>query len=151
VSAPSKNNDRGCVLKITAPGGRVLVPADIERRSEEALLARGADLGADVLLAGHHGSKTSSTDAFVERVHPQAVVFAVGYRNRFGHPHRDVVTRYQAIDARLFRSDSDGAVLVTIVPEGKIDIARYRGMYRRYWLEAPSEAAATLEGQLGRM
>ena len=141
-SAPSydarvKSNDRGCVLKVTAPGGSILVPGDIERASEERLLRQGRSLAADILLAPHHGSRTSSTAGFVDAVRPKQVIFAVGYRNRFGHPHADVVARWKAIDAGILRTDRDGAVLVTIAPHAPVRVERHRVLHRRYWLEAP--------------
>ncbi|MGZ5139828.1 MAG: ComEC/Rec2 family competence protein, partial [Burkholderiales bacterium] len=132
-----KNNDRGCVLKVSAPGGSVLIPADIERRSEETLLVQAEDLAADVLIAGHHGSKTSSTAAFIQAVNPRIVVFPVGYRNRFGHPHPDVVARYRDLGSALYRTDRDGAVLISIAAEGPMRVERYRELHRRYWLDAP--------------
>ncbi len=129
-----RDNDRSCVLAITTPGGRVLLPADIERRSEEALLKReGGKLAADVLLAPHQGSRTSSTPDFVRAVDPQLVVFPVGYRNRFGHPHREVVERYRDAGARIYRTDRDGAVMVSIRAEGTISVTPYRSRYKRYW------------------
>ncbi len=143
-----KNNDRGCVLKITAPGGTVLIPADTERRTEEALLAQGADLASNLIIAGHHGSKTSSTPAFVNAVQPKAAIFAVGYRNRFGHPHPDVVERYREAGSALYRTDTDGAILVTIAVDGEMAIERYREMHRRYWLEAPKSAIPIVDGRL---
>lgn len=136
--AALKNNGRGCVVKVNARGSSVLIPADVERRSEEALLARGASLASDVVIAGHHGSKTSSTVEFVEAVRPRAVVFSVGYRNRFGHPHPDVIARYRESGAALYRTDSDGAIRISIPPEGLMQITRYRDAYRRYWLDAPA-------------
>jgi competence protein ComEC len=129
-----RDNDRSCVLKVVAPGGSVLLPADIERRSEEALLRDAADrLPADVLLAPHQGSRTSSTAAFVRAVHPRIVVFPVGYRNRFGHPHPEVLERYRDFGARIYRSDRDGAVRIVIHVEGGISVSPYRAVYRRYW------------------
>ena len=103
---------------------------------------------ADVLVAGHHGSKTSSTPEFVEAVRPRAVIFPVGYRNRFGHPHPEVVERYRDLGSALYRTDRDGAVLVAIAPEGAITVERYRAIYRRYWLDAPDRDARVLEAQL---
>jgi competence protein ComEC len=132
-----KNNDRSCVLRVETGGRSVLLPADIERRSEEALLAGARDrLSADVLLAPHHGSRTSSTPEFVHGVAPQIVVFAQGYRNRFGHPQRDVVARYRDIGSRIYRSDRDGAVTIALHADGAIRITPYRATYRRYW-QAP--------------
>jgi competence protein ComEC len=129
-----KDNDRSCVLAIDAPGGRVLLPADIERRSEEELL-RGARerLRADVLLAPHQGSRTSSTPGFLNAVGARIVVFPVGYRNRFGHPHHDVVHRYAESGARVYRTDRDGALTIHIPATGAISVTPHRAVYRRYW------------------
>lgn len=129
-----KDNDRSCVLRIEAPGGRVLLPADIERRSEEGLLRRAQErLAAEVLLAPHQGSRTSSTPEFVRAVGPRLVVFPVGYRNRFGHPRHEVLQRYRDVGARIYRTDRDGAVIVAIRTEGSISVTPYRAVYRRYW------------------
>jgi competence protein ComEC len=147
-AATLKDNDRSCVLKITAAGGTLLITADIERRAEEALLATSSPLTADVLIAPHQGSKTSSTPAFVHAVGASTVVFPVGYRNRFGHPHPEVVDRYRRTGAALYRTDRDGAVLMDITPENGIALQRYRSVYRRYWLEAPDAAAGSLDAQL---
>jgi len=128
-----RDNDRSCVLAVGAPGGRVLLPADIERRSEEGLLrgARGK-LRADVLLAPHQGSRTSSLPDFVDAVGARVVVFPVGYRNRFGHPHRDILRRYAESGARIFRTDRDGAITARLEPQG-VTVSRYREDERRYW------------------
>jgi competence protein ComEC len=93
-------------------------------------------LPADVLLAPHHGSRTSSTPEFVRTVAPQVVVFAQGYRNRFGHPQRDIVARYRDIGSRIYRSDRDGAVTVALRADGSVQVTPYRSLYRRYW-QAP--------------
>ncbi len=129
-----KDNDRGCVLKIEAPGGRALLPADIERRAEEELLTQAREsLRAEVLLVPHHGSRTSSTPAFLQAVGPRLAVFPVGYRNRLSHPHRDVVERYRDAGVGIYRTDRDGAVTITIRSDGAIGVAPYRAVYRRYW------------------
>ncbi|MGZ8155939.1 MAG: DNA internalization-related competence protein ComEC/Rec2 [Burkholderiales bacterium] len=136
-----KSNERGCVLKVTAPGGTILVPGDIEGGSEERLLAQDLDLRADILVAPHHGSRTSSVAPFVESVRPRAVIFTTGYRNRFGHPHADVVERWSSTGAALHRTDRDGAVLVAMPTPGRMRVERYRALHRRYWLEAPVEGS----------
>jgi competence protein ComEC len=129
-----KDNDRSCVLAIAAPGGRLLLPADIERRSEEELLRRAPGrLRADVLLAPHQGSRTSSIPHFVQAVGPRVVVFPIGYRNRFRHPHREVVRRYAESGARIYRTDRDGAVTIAIRASGEISVTPWRALYRRYW------------------
>ncbi len=141
----AKPNDRSCVIKITTAGGSVLIPADIERRGERALLARSAEmLKADVLVAPHHGSKTSSSVEFVQAVAPRAVIFPVGYRNRFGHPHADVVARYQQLGSAGYRTDNGGAISVELQQGKPLVISRYRDRYVRYW-HAPREGGAAEE------
>jgi competence protein ComEC len=129
-----RDNDRSCVLRIVARAGAVLLPGDIQRRAEEKLLSAQRDaLHADVLVAPHHGSKTSSTPEFVRGVAPQSVIFPVGYRNRFGHPHEDAAARYRGLGSRMYRTDRDGALTVTFETGGAISIEPYRAVYRRYW------------------
>lgn len=94
----------------------VLFTGDIEAAGERTLLARipAAMLAATVLKAPHHGSRTSSSSAFVAAVRPQVVVLSLGYRNRFGFPAAEVVDRYIAAGARVFRTDHSGAVSVDL-------------------------------------
>jgi competence protein ComEC len=94
--------------------------------------ARGR-LRADILLAPHQGSRTSSIPEFVTAVDPGVVVFPVGYRNRFGHPHREVLRRYAESGARIYRTDRDGSVTIAIRASGAISVTPYRATYRRYW------------------
>ncbi len=128
-----KDNDRSCVLRISSRFGRVLIPGDIERRSENDLLNSEYALQSDALIAPHHGSKTSSTWSFVEEVNPRAVVFTAGYLNRFGHPHPIVLQRYEDAGSRVYRSDRDGAVIIDFAAETGIEITRWRQYARRYW------------------
>jgi len=131
-----KDNDRGCVLKITSRYGSVLLPADVEQRSEQEMLARTPDkLAADLLIAPHHGSRTSSGEDFIVRAHPAKVVFTVGYRNRFGHPKPDVVERYRDAGAVLYRSDRDGALLFRFGSDG-MKATVWRESSPRYWRES---------------
>lgn len=128
-----KDNDRSCVLRIVSPHGAVLLPADIERRSEIGLLRNSSGgLSADVLIAPHHGSRTSSTPEFVRAVAPRLVVFSVGYRNRFGHPHPAVIRRYREQGSELVRTDLAGAVLVRMSSSG-IETSGWRQLERHYW------------------
>lgn len=128
----SKNN-RGCTLRISAGKHSVLLAADIEKDSERRLLHVHPDkLPATLLVVPHHGSRTSSTQAFVDGVHPSYAVFTVGYRNRFGHPREDVVERYRAIGSELLRSDEDGAVIVDM-DANDFRIERWRKAHARYW------------------
>jgi len=113
-------NDRSCVLSIRHPGGRILLPGDIERDAERRLLALPpGELGADILVAPHHGSRTSSTPAFVRAVRPRFVLFSAGYRNRFGFPALEVRARYEAAGAMLLDTVSHGAIAFTLTSTDK--------------------------------
>ena len=131
-----KDNARGCVIKVTSAFGSILLPADIERDVEGGLLARaGESLQADVLIAPHHGSKTSSTDAFIKHVNPEHVIFTVGYRNRFRHPRRDIVVRYKQHGSKTWRTDKTGAIDIEFTPEKSVTISTYRKREKRYWMD----------------
>ncbi len=128
-------NDRSCVLRIEAKGGRVLLTGDIERTGERELLQRApALLTAEALLAPHHGSASSSSPGFVKQVAPRYAIFSVGYRNRFGHPRENVLARYREAGSELLRTDSGGAIQIRLEPEG-IRIETQRERARRYWHE----------------
>ncbi|HEX5126626.1 MAG TPA: DNA internalization-related competence protein ComEC/Rec2 [Rhodocyclaceae bacterium] len=131
--ATRKDNDRSCVLHVSAMHGSALLTGDIETPSERDILAWSPrEVRADVLIAPHHGSNTSSHQAFVDAVGARVVVFPVGYRNRFHHPAPAVVERYAQTGARLSRSDFDGAVTF-MFEDRKIDIRRERVEQARYW------------------
>ncbi len=104
-------NDNSCVLRISTASSSVLLTGDVEALAEAALLRVHADqLRSDVLLAPHHGSKSSSTDAFVTAVNPQFVVYSSGYRNQFDHPADVVQARYQALNAFAFNTAEMGMI-----------------------------------------
>lgn len=128
-----KSNDMSCVLKVSTAHGSALLTGDIETISEQALSKRhGARLRADVLLAPHHGSRTSSSPEFIAAVGAKMVIFPVGYRNRFRHPNAEVLRRYEVTGAQLLRTDRDGAVTVGL---GAVlrRLTFEREARRRYW------------------
>jgi competence protein ComEC len=128
------DNALSCVLRIAAAGGSVLLPGDIGRAVERDLVqAHGPGLAATLLVAPHHGSGGSSSPPFVAATRPETVVFTAGYRNPFGHPHPDVVKRYQALGAAILRSDRDGAVRARFRPRLGMEIVAQRQLGRRYW------------------
>lgn len=105
-----KPNGLSCVVKVSGAGGSALLAGDIERDQEAWLVAHDAQaLRSDVLLVPHHGSKTSSTAAFLDAVGPRVAVFQAGYRNRFGHPAADVLVRYRERRIAAMDSASCGA------------------------------------------
>ena len=106
--ALASDNDGSLVLMVTVGSRRVLVTGDIEAAGEAWLVSSGLDLSADVLVVPHHGSATSSSLAFLQRVGHAVAVIPVGADNRYGHPHPDVLARYG--DVMLYRTDEDGSV-----------------------------------------
>jgi competence protein ComEC len=132
----ARANNRSCVLRIEAPGGRVLLAGDIERAAERELLRRAPGLlPAEVLLVPHHGSASSSAPEFVKLVAPRYAVFTVGYRNRFGHPREDVLARYREAGSELLRTDAAGAIRLRLEP-GNLQVDAERDRARRYWHES---------------
>ncbi|HLE92986.1 MAG TPA: hypothetical protein VI543_00190, partial [Sulfuricaulis sp.] len=129
----SRANNDSCVLQIRSQYGIVLLPADIEARAERQLIARwGARLRSDVLVAPHHGSKTSSTPEFIDAVAPRFVLFPVGYRNRHRHPNVTVVRRYMERGVHWRDSPSSGALEFSLDADG-VNYSAYRERHRRYW------------------
>jgi competence protein ComEC len=109
----SGNND-SVVLRLAYGPVSVLLTGDIEQAAEESLVASHADLRADILKVPHHGSKTSSSEAFINAVNPKYAVISVGERSRFGHPHASVVNRYVASGVRILQTGVSGTVTVEI-------------------------------------
>lgn len=103
-------HDGMVVSKLTYGSTTILFTGDAEKIIEYNLISSGAVLNADILKIGHHGSKTSSAEGFLNAVRPQFAVISVGRKNRYGHPHADVVDRIQAADIGLFRTDIHGDV-----------------------------------------
>jgi competence protein ComEC len=136
--AARRRNDESCVLRVSAGGVSMLLTGDIERGGEIELL-RSAALRADALLVPHHGSRTSSTGEFLAAVRPRFAVAAAGYRNRFGHPHEEVLGRYSARGIELLRTDRDGALTVRLAP-ATIGVDAERARRARYWHVPPRPA-----------
>jgi competence protein ComEC len=135
-------NDLSCVLRVSAGRHAMLLTGDIERAAEALLVGRtpAGTLRADVLLVPHHGSRTSSSDDFIDAVSPRWAVVAAGYRNRFGHPNVQVLERYRARGARIARTDRDGAVAVRLDAES-VHVEDERSRRPRYWRERAGERA----------
>src|SRR6185369_5639883 len=121
----TSGNDDSIVLRLVYGSISILLAGDIERNAEDSLVASGVNLKADVLKVPHHGSRTSSTEAFVDAVNPGYAVISVGERSRFGHPHVSVVERYKTRGVKLLQTGRDG--MVTVETEGNsISIASFR-------------------------
>jgi competence protein ComEC len=139
-------NAMSCVLRVEHAGRTVLLAGDVPARQEGELLARHPRAGADLVTAPHHGSRHSSSAAWVERVAATYVSAQAGYRNRFGHPDPGVVARYGAGGAALWRSDWHGAVLWRLRADGTGVVRPHRWHGARYWTNQPDPRAAHQTG-----
>ncbi|MCW8827380.1 MAG: DNA internalization-related competence protein ComEC/Rec2, partial [Gammaproteobacteria bacterium] len=134
LALPFSENDLSCVLKISSHDQSVLLTGDIEAVAERLLIEQyGERLSATILIAPHHGSKTSSTQPFIDMVSPEWVLFPVGYRNRYHFPHPSVVERYRKSGANLLNSFSEGAISFKLCEKCPLKPQRYRQQERRYW------------------
>jgi competence protein ComEC len=105
-------NNNSLVLRLDHHGLKLLLTGDIEKEAEHSLINAGTNLQADLVKVPHHGSRGSSSEAFLRQVRPRWAIVQVGDRNPFGHPHPETLARYEALAAQLFRTDRDGAVIL---------------------------------------
>ncbi|WPN96215.1 DNA internalization-related competence protein ComEC/Rec2 [Pseudomonas sp. MUP55] len=125
-------NSKSCVLQVVAGGERLLLTGDIDRAAERALLDTSLAVPTDWLQAPHHGSRSSSSRPFVQRLAPKSVLISRGRGNAFGHPHSQVLERYQALGSRIHDSAEQGAVRVQL---GAFEPAVVARSQRRFWRE----------------
>ena len=135
----TESNDDSCVLLIDNGSSRVLLPGDIEAAAERRLAVDyGNRLKAELLLAPHHGSNSSSSYPLIKLVEPDYVVFAAGYANGFGHPSPKIVARYRALGARTFNTSTSGMLTFYTAGDGSLVPApAYRLQQPRYWRGRP--------------
>jgi len=125
---PKPGNNDSLALRIVYGSHAFLLTGDMERPMESRLLLDARTIHADVLKVGHHGSKTSSTQPFLDAVGPSVAIVSDGFENSFGHPHPDVMKRLAERHTAVLRTDLDG--LVTVRTDGRrlwVDTMRWRG------------------------
>lgn len=128
----NSNNNNSCVLKISSQQLAVLLTGDIEKEAEQHLIKQGDRLKSAVLIAPHHGSKTSSTLAFLQFVDPDVVLVSAGYKNRFSFPHQSVLARYKKMNIAVFNTATAGALSVKV--ENNLAVVEsMRAKHRKYW------------------
>ncbi len=131
----ASTNNHSCILSIEAGGHRFLLPGDIDSGVEKALVRQfGGQLQAQVLLAPHHGSRSSSSWAFVKTVRPDHVVYSTGYRNPFDHPAPTVVERYHHFVSDQHNTGRHGAILFQVRRGKLLTPAHFRQRKHGYWL-----------------
>lgn len=134
VALAGSDNDRSCVVLVRTPGFAVLLPGDIERAGERRLTSKPMP-SIDVMIVPHHGSRTSSSPAFINHVSPDIAIVSAGYRSRFGHPDETVVARYEARGIRIANTATDGAVTVRLRSGQAPEVTLARERYRRFWYD----------------
>lgn len=134
--AGGKGNDRSCVLLVEGAGGRLLLTGDITRKVEPAVAAALGAGPAPVLVVPHHGSKTSSSEAFIAAVAPPLALISAGWRNRFGHPKPEILARYANAGVPVLNTADSGAIGL-LFPAGAAPrvTVRQRARAVRYWRE----------------
>ncbi|MES1930082.1 competence protein ComEC [Salinisphaera dokdonensis CL-ES53] len=134
LSADSPSNARSCVLRINGAGGATLLTGDIEDRTEALLVARDMpSLAADVLIVPHHGSASSSSQAFLDAVTPDYALISAGWNNRWGFPAATVVQRLSAVGAQIRNTATAGAIEVRVSPGSPIEVESWRAISARAW------------------
>jgi competence protein ComEC len=129
------NNDSSCVLSVSNGFKTILLTGDIEKLAEQHLVANQSEyLKADVLVAPHHGSKTSADNAFLDAVKPHDVVFSIGYRNRYHFPNSAVISKYVERGVNRYDTVTAGAIQYTMTNTAdNIAPSLYRPLHKHYW------------------
>ena len=106
-------NNNSIVLLLTHGDNKFLFVGDAEEKAEEDILAEGVSVKADVLKVGHHGSRTASSEAFLQAVEPTYAVISCGQDNSYGHPHAETLNTLRSMGVKVFRTDEQGTVTAT--------------------------------------
>lgn len=122
-------NNKSIVFKLVYGDFSMLFMADAESEVEKELLEEDADLSADVLKIGHHGSKTSTTDEFLDNVNPKYAVVSCGNGNDYNHPYGAVTKRFEDKNIPLYRTDELGDIVITVKDDGEIVFDKENGDY----------------------
>ncbi len=130
------NNDLSCVLRVSNAVSSVLLAADAEKGAEHRMIERfGAKLKSEVLVLGHHGSKTSSSAEFLNAVHPKIALISSGYRNRYQHPHREVLERLNQLGIEYFNTASGGELHLSFPnrADNPLQVRQEREAQKAWW------------------
>ncbi|WP_052144509.1 DNA internalization-related competence protein ComEC/Rec2 [Halalkalibacter okhensis] len=121
IGTESDLNARSIVLLANLEGISILFTGDLEEEGERRLVNSYPELEVDILKIGHHGSRTSTTEPFLEQLKPKAAFVSAGRNNRFGHPHPDVISRLEEQRVIIWRSDLNGAVQL-LLKDGEVEV-----------------------------
>ncbi|MGE5629033.1 MAG: ComEC/Rec2 family competence protein [Solirubrobacterales bacterium] len=139
-------NTYSIVIKVTFGNNKFLFTGDAQKSNEEDMIIKGVDLRADVLKVGHHGSETSSSDDFVNKVNPKYAVISCGLGNDYGHPHKTTMDKLQSKGIAVFRTDECGTIVCTS-DGNKITFSVNQGDYK-YGSKGESNSSGTVADSL---
>ncbi|TLU67623.1 DNA internalization-related competence protein ComEC/Rec2 [Thalassotalea litorea] len=141
-----QENEDSCVLLVTDGRHNLLLTGDIPSAVETTLIPRLKGINIDILIAPHHGSKSSSSQAFIDAIRPQQVIFSTGYLNRWNMPSDTVTSRYQNVGARMHNTADSGMIKMTVTDQ-KVFVSHYRQQMAPLWFY---NQFATLAGDHSR-
>ncbi|MBC2580852.1 hypothetical protein HGI79_11235 [Clostridium sp. DJ247] len=122
-------NDYSIVIKLTYGSNKFLFTGDAETLSEKEILAKGFDVSADVLKLGHHGSRSSTSTEFLDKVNPKYAIVSCGKDNDYGHPHDVTMKKLEKKHIPLYRTDESGTIICTS-DEKNISFNVHQGDYK---------------------
>jgi len=130
-----RDNNASCVLRVSNKNHSLLLTGDIQKKAEKIISKMDSErLASEVISVPHHGSKTSSTVHFLKTVSPELALIPVGYRNRFGHPKKEIVNRYQTLGIKLMDTVNAGAIIVDFpASQAGITVVGYRNEFSHFW------------------
>jgi competence protein ComEC len=132
-----RDNDRSCVLRVRAGPYTILLMGDAEALAEREMLGRGVVDRADLVVVAHHGSRSSSTEAFVAQTRPRWALVSAGYRNRWGFPAASIVERWRDAGAQIASTAHSGAIEFELMPREALAAPREWRVVRRRWWQDP--------------
>lgn len=138
ILSPEKNtkfqgNDASCVLRVSVGNESILLPGDIEKPTERWLLQHHVPLKSTILISPHHGSRSSSSSAFIKAVSPKVALFPTGFLNRFHFPSKKVMNIYRKRNITMLNTAYSGAISIKINGNAILNIDRYSSAYVRFW------------------
>jgi len=132
-NANFKGNNASCVLKVSTKKYSILLTGDIEKKAEKYLVKTHKNkLDSTIMLSPHHGSKTSSTTAFLNAVSPDIVIISSGFKNRFNHPAKTITDRYNDHNIQSINTNCAGQIEIGLADE--ITISKYRKKHQRFYM-----------------
>lgn len=132
----ANDNDTSCVLKVTSGSQSVLVPGDASAKIEGKLVSEFSNLKSSILIAGHHGSQSSSSEMFLKAVAPDLVIFSAGFNNRYGFPNKEVVQRVEKLDTKWLNTACSGSVHIFFTNKS-FELKRLSRRENRHWYHHP--------------